>query len=213
MPTGARPAPPTGSARVAISGTIFTLPFTNVFWLSLVSSTPAVADLNSIIDTMLASYNTRFGALMSTDVGATISAVASWTTAPGLGIETIRTHALAPTGTATVPDAAACHVVNWTIAARYRGGHPRTYFPGVQSAHVTSGHLLDAAVLANWATASAGFLADVNAATHGSITTSTLGTVSFALHNAWRVPPVFEPYLGSGVRSILGTQRRRLGGR
>jgi hypothetical protein len=213
MPTGPRPAPPTGSARVAISGTIFTLPFTNVFWLNLVSSTPVVADLNSIIDSVLASYNTRFGALMSVDVGGTITAVASWTTAPGIGIETVRTHALVPTGTATVPDAAACHVVNWTIASRYRGGHPRTYFPGVQSGHVTNGHLLDSAVLANWATAAAGYLADLNALTHGAITSTTLGTVSFASHNAWRVPPIFDAYLGAGVRSILGTQRRRLGGR
>jgi hypothetical protein len=54
---------------------------------------------------------------------------------------------------------------------------------------------------------------DVNALTATHVSAVALGTVSFARHNAWRVPPVFYAYKSAGVRNFIGTQRRRVGGR
>jgi len=210
MPVGARPEPPVDTVRVAISGTVFTHHWTNVFWLRFTRSGAAtITDLNSIIDTMLASYNTQLVAKLGSNVAGG-SAEASWITAVGVELNTVRSVTFAPSGNPSVEDASACAVMSNTISARYRGGHPRTYLPGPQAAHIVNGSTLDGTILPGFITNAAAFRNAVNAASSGAVTAVELGAVSFVNGGAWRTPPVFRPFTGSTIRATLGSQRRRI---
>jgi len=105
---------------------------------------------------------------------------------------------------------AAC--ISWRLRAHYRGGHPRTYLPGIpDSAKVNvdewSGSFTAAAV-----SAANAFKNDCNSAGSGTVTDTQLGTVSFVHAGAWRTPPIFRPFVGDAfMDSRIDTQRRRLG--
>jgi hypothetical protein len=214
----ARPAPPVDTVRVAVSGTVFNHKWTNIFWLKVTTDgTRTVNDLASVLDTLLASFNTRFCAQMGSNLGGTITAEGVWQTSSTNILDVVRTHAAVPSGIASVGDAAACYVVSWKLGLRYRGGKPRTYLASVPASSVTNGSDITSGELTAMAAAAVGFMADVNAATATHISAVQLGTVSFftnggseTLPPTYRTPPVFEPYTGSGIRTKLGTQRRRI---
>lgn len=183
----------------------------NVFWLNLAQSSVAQADLDAVIDSLVAAYNTRFAGFIST--GATIAeARASWIYSAGNVLESDRVYSDACTGGTGIDSLAVCYVIDWKITDYYRGGKPRTYLPGVVQSASTDARTLTSTARSSLATAAQGFRTDVNAITHGGITAVTLGVVRFASQNAWLNPPVFRAYTTASVRSILGTQRRRYGG-
>lgn len=104
-------------------------------------------------------------------------------------------------------------VCGWSITARYRGGHPRTYQPGiaVTDADVNSGRLLSSAKMTAWQTGFANFLNNFNTIPLSGGGAPSLGTIAYFRHNAPLVPPVFYPYQSAEVRPRFGTQRRRMG--
>lgn len=211
MPSGHRPQPPVGTARVAISGTNEAgTPWVNVFWLNLTSTTHVAADLKSIVDSMVAAYATRFVALMSSNYEQT-GVKASWLYAAGNSLEYASSYANVGGIASAEASDAVCAVVNWSITDFYRGGHPRTYLAGLPQSKITNGRTVLVAHATTLATAAGNFITDCNALTHGGISAAALGTVRFASGNAWLSPPVFRGYGGATVRSILGTQRRRYG--
>jgi hypothetical protein len=83
----------------------------------------------------------------------------------------------------------------------------------VIAANTSGNNTLTAAYQASIAAAAVLWLSDTNALVGAHILTTKMGTVSFASHNAWRVPPIFRAFTSASVRGIYGTQRRRLGGR
>lgn len=210
MPSGHRPQPPVGTARVAITGHGDAgNPWVNVFWLNLTATTHVSADLASVVNTLVNSYSLRFAPYIDNAYIFT-NVKASWLYASGNVIEYSETLSAGGTGGTGISTDATCTLINWAISDYYRGGHPRTYLPGVPSAKITNGRNLDATYASNVAAAANGYLSDVNAATHGGISATALGTVRFASGNAWLSPPVFRAYNGASVNPIISTQRRRL---
>lgn len=211
-----RPVPPTGTCRVAVSGTASGHRWVNVFTLKLTDDgTQTVADLNTIIDGLLASYNTRFSACMSGAV-AGVTGDAAWQTSPTTQLAVERTHAIGPSGV-QIDDASACTVVRWKIAARYRGGKPRTYLPIPEQGNVTNGSDLSSAYQTTVVTNAQAFMNDVNALVGVHVSQVQLGTISWftargslAVPPVYRTPPIFEAFTGAGVNPKLGTQRRRI---
>jgi hypothetical protein len=212
-PPGRRPQPPVGTCRLAISGTRNSLPWTNVFYLKLVDDgTQTSADLKSVIDAVLAAWNTNVRPQHTTNV-VTTDGKAVWITGVGTALEYEASVGYTGAASTDVNDNAACQVVNWAINQYYRGGHPRTYHPSIVSTHIINGSQVDAATQSNTAAAYTAWKNAVNALTATHISSVALGTVSFARGNVWRTPPVFYAYQSCGVRNFLGTQRRRIGGR
>lgn len=210
MPSGHRPQPPVGAARVAISGHGYANnPWVNVFWLNLTATTHVVADLKSVVDSMVASYALRFAPWIS-NTNAQTGAKATWLYASGAAVEYAGSYSNTGSGASNPASDATATLINWSISDYYRGGHPRTYLPGTPSNHITTGRIVDASFQSSVATAANNFLSDVNALTHGGISAVALGTVRFASNNSWLSPPVFRAYNAASVRAILGTQRRRL---
>ncbi len=214
MPSGPRPQPPVNTCKFVVSGDIFGIhSWVNIFYLKLTSAgAPNAGDLGNVIDAAAAAFNTRIAPLM-TSSWETQTFEGTWLTTGGGAISVTKNHNYTGGGGAALQDAAASYLIDWNINAYYRGGHPRTYLASVQTAHVTSGSLINSTAVSNLATGANGWLSDVNALTHGDITGTALGTVSFQTAKNWRVPPIFRAYQSASVRNLLATQRRRIGGR
>jgi uncharacterized membrane protein YphA (DoxX/SURF4 family) len=212
-PAGHRPAQPVGTVRLAISGTNNGYPWTNVVYLKFTDDgTQTAADLKTIIDAVMASWNTNIRPDHCTSV-ITTDAKAVWVTSVGNALEYESSVSYTGGQSSPVPDNACCAVINWAINRYYRGGHPRTYHPSLPTGQVTSGALIAAGFQSTLAAAYTAFMNAVNALTATHVSIVALGTVSYAVGNAWRSTPVFYPYKSVGVRNTMGTQRRRLGGR
>jgi hypothetical protein len=210
MPTGTRPAPPVGTVRLTLSGTLATHKWANVLWLLLTSASPASADLNTLLTAINTAWGTRVRPLLGTDCSLTLMQ-GVWLHAAGS--EIVGTNATVQTGgvgEASVNSAAACFIISNHISSYYRGGHPRTYLPGVRASAVTNGSAISGSVLTSLTTGWNNLRTDINALTAGGITAVQLGTVRFQSGNAWLTPPVFRAFINSTVRSTLGTQRRRI---
>jgi hypothetical protein len=210
MPSGHRPAPPVGTARVAITGHgAAGNTWANVFWLSITATTHVAADLKSIIDSMVAAWATEFQGQMASPYVQT-GAKASWLYASGQVLEYGGSYSNAGTSGSSYISDASCVVIDWSIPDYYRGGHPRTYLAGVPSAALSLGRTLTSGYQTGVGTAASTWATAVNGLSHGGISAVTLGTVRFASANAWLSPPVFRAYASASVRPVLGTQRRRL---
>lgn len=102
--------------------------------------------------------------------------------------------------------------VSWTIDSRYRGGHPRSYIPGVQSTILASGSgsQLAASFITNIQTAANNIITRFNAGTLPGTDTEELGTIRYAGKTGGPYPK-FYPFQGALIHPRLDTQRRRLG--
>jgi len=196
--------------RLTFSGTIQTHKWACVLWLLLTSSSPSAADLTALLALINSAYGTRVKPALGNDM--TMSLMQGvWLHAAGS--EIVGTNATPQTGgigEASVNSSAACFIISNHISSYYRGGHPRTYLPGVRASSVTNGSAIAAAILSTLTSGWNSFRTDVNAMTTGAITAVQLGTVRFQSGNAWLTPPVFRPFINSTIRGTLGTQRRRI---
>lgn len=196
--------------RLILTGTLMGHKWVAILWLQLTATSRTQAALQTIVSGVSSAWGANFITGFPNTYSLT-SVEGIWIT-PGAG-EIIATDNTVRTGTSTtaaVMDASATYVVSWRLNAYYRGGHPRTYLPGVRLDFVTNGSDITAGQLSTLQTSALAFLNAVNALTATGITATLLGTVSFQSGNAWRTPPIFRPYTGVGISSKLGTQRRRI---
>jgi hypothetical protein len=113
--------------------------------------------------------------------------------------------------------AAACYLANWTVARRYRGGKPRSYFGGVSAADTSSLFDFSTATQTAWATGLANFLAAHTTTVGAGVTFSGLVCLSYydkALNPIppyTRTAPVAYPITAGELHLRICTQRRRLG--
>jgi hypothetical protein len=103
-------------------------------------------------------------------------------------------------------------VASWQIAARYRGGKPRWYIPGVPASALTASY--GAGFLSSWQTATeTAMKAFYSAFQLGTANTHeyTWGTISYVTGDAPRVTPLFRFFTGVQLHGRLDSQRRRSG--
>jgi hypothetical protein len=101
--------------------------------------------------------------------------------------------------------------ISWSLAVSYRGGHARTYLPGVPASVMDALNTINNTTASGIASAAAGFHTDLEGFTASSIPSVEHGIVSFVRAKEWRTPPVFYRIVGAHVDARLDTQRRRLG--
>lgn len=207
-----RAAPPAGSLRFAVSGVA---PgggaWANTFWIATTVATPTTAQMNTIASSLYSSWKTAWQGLLGDDWTITL-AKATYYGASGYVIvgEDIVTDVGTGSGNAFTDQVTA--VVSWLVATTWRGGKPRTYFPGI----LTTGDLLDNAhINSTLVTALEGagtaWMTAVNAFTSAPLTSATLGTIRFFSGGVPLGTPVFLPYAGVFVHNRVATMRRRLG--
>jgi len=115
-------------------------------------------------------------------------------------------------GTAEDPGTpAGCSMmVNYQIARRYRGGHPRSYFPALANGAVDTPGTWDSTVVSDFNTVLAAVFVAMNSSTSGTTDLSGQCCVSYVDDNAYRVDNLVEPVTGMSASNRIRTQRRRL---
>lgn len=109
--------------------------------------------------------------------------------------------------------ASACTLVSWEIARRYRGGHPRTYFPigTVGSLASDSSKLFDPTYLEAVSAACETFRGVCSYMDGGTGFTWNLASVSYTSGLTPRPIPIHDNVTSAVVRERVCSQRRRLG--
>jgi hypothetical protein len=135
------------------------------------------------------------------------------TDTPGLDVTSADAHS---------PQVAAA--ISWNTGEKYKGGKPRTYFPGISIAHASpqGGNVWASAFIAALKAAAAAFLGHLITLLGAQLAGAEVGTLHRSKNGAWLTPgPTFVPYktiTGSNpvigdvqVHQRLDSQRRRLG--
>lgn len=193
------------------TGTISSKPWAAVQWLEFpLTDTPTAADLAAAAAFIGNAYGSNIIAHMHNSVTHAHTKL-SWY---GVGediVEGEASFALSGSGVGTCCPANVCLAISWHVAIGYRGGHPRTYVPGVPINSTDFVSLVGGTFASTLAAGGNTFRTNVNGHTETSITSITLGTVSFVRNKNWRTPPVFVPFVNATVDLRLDSQRRRLG--
>lgn len=203
---------PDNSVRVAISGTVNSENYANIFWCQLATSSSIIqADLDAWLNTFRDFYATDLLPQVSNAVAQNLASAVLFT--PGGGaLHSVHSESAGGSHSGTgIDDNSAAIVLSWAINAYWRGGKPRTYLPNPTTGQVDDGNAVNGSAITAAAAAAEDFRGDVNGITQGTITGTQLGVVSFRSGNVDRTPPLFYAYTGVLVHTRLGTQRRRLG--
>lgn len=115
-------------------------------------------------------------------------------------------------GTPLPANVACC--VSWKIGTRYRGGHPRTYFPGPTTADCVTQTTWLAAYVTAMNNAAAAIRTAINGAASGGATWAMCAVSYYhkvAGAEAYKVPPDSWLVTGTAVHTRIDTMRRRLG--
>jgi hypothetical protein len=106
-----------------------------------------------------------------------------------------------------------CAVLGWQGLRRYKGGHSRSYIPGVPSSLLADNQTLSTAAIDSFNTGGTDYIAALNAIATVAGVTFTFSILHGKLHNPATkapIPPYLEPILQPRCDTLLGTQRRRL---
>jgi hypothetical protein len=119
---------------------------------------------------------------------------------------------LGSAGTAedTASPAQCCVLMDYSIARRYRGGHPRTYWPAVAYGSIATPSTWNADIVTDFIAAWEAMVATMGVVTSSGITIISQVSVSYVDADAYRVDNVTDFILAPSVSSLIRTQRRRV---
>jgi len=186
-------------------------PAANVLHLGYSSAPPSSTDLGSLANSFAALWsvnvplmstycppNTILDEVVCTDLSSDSSAIGSYV------------DGSAGSSVGQPLSAGSAFLVNWLITRRYRGGHPRTYWPAWTSNLIQTSTAWYAGTVSEMAEKMTALRSLVEHQTIGALTTTTLGAVSYYTGNSPRVAPIFESFVGFRVNGLVATQRRRI---
>lgn len=200
------PAP--NCVLVRVKGIYGTSIFNNVLHLQYTGGAPTTADLSTLATSINSAWTTNFAPLMPIGVNVTGIDLADLTNpAAAAGSFTVTS-----TGSraGTIMNAATACCVSWIINSRYRGGHPRTYFPFGVAGDTGSTRTWSSAFQTTVNNAANAFRTALNAITISG-TTYKMIALSYKHNNEMRDQPVPYTINSNVTHGRIDTQRRRLG--
>jgi hypothetical protein len=185
------------------------VPCANVMHAQYEGGPPSGADLEAIAEEIATAWwaealysiysnSTVFVGIRITDLNSDTGAVGEFSEGGG------------GTGEEGTLPAQACVLTNITIARRYRGGHPRIYFPPPQWDTMDSATQWKSTTVSTFTTAVTALQASLSSASNGSTVLTSPVCVSYRDGDDWRVDNLVEPWTGFSVSPIVATQRRRV---
>ncbi len=194
----------------------------NRFFLQYAGTAPSNTNLNDLAEETTDQFGFNLQSLMNVDTALSKVEITDLT-APTAAFGT---HAEVLTGTraGAVVTADSCVLESLSIARRYRGGHPRIYWPFGVSADLQTLQTWTNALVAAVAAGLAGFYATLEAAvwaggvslqqvsvSYYHLFTVTTGTTGRARNvSTPRAMPLVDFVTGDNVRNGVATQRKRL---
>jgi hypothetical protein len=157
-----------GVAQSKFTGTTYGIPFALIWHWRFGTSTAAwnATDLTTLANTLFNSFNTRLKAFFPTTVSfQSVQTVDLTNATPATGASTGAAYAGGSTSNFT---ANVCILINFHIAARYRGGHPRTYLPTPYAAASSDGRTVTPSAVTSYQNGFVGMVGDVVTALPGS---------------------------------------------
>jgi hypothetical protein len=185
------------------------LPAANVQYVLYSGTAPTPGDCAAIANDLGTAFWTVAESLYSEQTIFEAVRVTDLTTLTG----SEGTHAfnLAGTDTVNVPmPASACVLVDHTISRRYRGGHPRTYYPALSALQYSAPNHWVSGAVSQMGNAVDAFAAEASTFNEGGCVGVYVVNVSYVTGGAPRVAPVIDQITGSVVSGIIRSQRRRL---
>jgi len=183
----------------------------NVLHYSYTSSAPAAVDLQSFAAALGAACPTSYLSNLSSLQKLTEVIATDLSSPTGLqGIANVSKQGTSP-DTGNEP-ASASLVCQFQINQRYRGGHPRAYFPGLTQSHLQNMQQWSSATLATLQPLIQTWMQTPVGQTYGGLTGMQHVSVSYFHAHALRPTPQVFTVQGYSLNPIIGSQRRRLRG-
>lgn len=209
------PLPPAPQVvRIAVSGTNQSHPWANIMHLKYIGASPTDVQLNALCASIGTLWSTTFATLVPSSTVQTQVVAVDLTDASGkTGIDSTQHPGTATAGITLPVNVAMC--VTWKTGMRWRGGHPRTYITGLQTADVISGNNWATGTLTNALAKATAFRTGLNGLTAAGNTWSFVvlrrhQTLTDGSHVPLN-PPLPVPIAGELVDHRIDSQRRRLG--
>lgn len=212
-----------GVLKVALSGTLFKgNEWLSRYYLSYTGTAPTVTQLGTFNAALITSFGTNLKSLMNNENSLT-QVESIDLTSPTSAVATTSASVAGTRGTAILP-AQIATVVSYEIARRYRGGHPRGYWPfGVETdlgqeqawtptyiGLVNTGWTAFLASNTTTPWSGAGTVAQCNVSYYKGFTVITNPVTGRARNvPTLRVSPVVDAVTAFVTRASPGTQRRR----
>lgn len=209
--------PVAGVIKIAQSGTIGVYNWANVLHAQYSGGPPDVADLTTFAGALEASWATNIKPLQNSDTILTKIAITDLATTSGALGEW--TGSTAGSQSAQINSANACILMDYPSSFRYRGGHPRTYWPPFPAPDLQdAGHWTSGAV-ASFVTATEVYLGLLYTSTYTSLTLAGQCAVSYVYTpvggspGTRRTTPLVMPITRNSfsVPTEVASQRRRIG--
>jgi hypothetical protein len=194
---------------VKLKGTIGLGRWNNIFYLQYTGTAPSTGDLTTLANNIATAWSTNLAPMAPATVALTEVDLADLSNSTAATAQ-VSIAAIPGTRAGTANTNQACMVASWQINHRYRGGHPRTYFPFGVQADVTNGSLWTTAFHTAAVTAINAWRTALNALTTGS-TSYKMISVSYYVGGAVRPAPLPFTINGGVVHGRVDTQRSRLG--
>lgn len=183
---------------------------------------PATADCDTVANAANASFGTHLAGLLFT--GSSLESIVVTDLSSSSGAVGINPGSIAGTRSGTHLTGTECTLVSYSIARRFRGGHPRSYWPfGVagdlqdeqhwSSAYVATAQTAidnDNAALIAAVWSGGGSLGPVNVSFYSGFTNFTGPTGRMRPRSNVRLAPLVDPILGLTVQVGIASQRKRL---
>jgi hypothetical protein len=183
----------------------------NVLYLECEAASPTASDLTTLAGNIRTAWTSAVAAKFDTHWSLQQVEITALDGTENQGVDSTIVPGTGGTNPLP-PQVAAC--ISWHIPAAYRGGHPRSYQPGIDQGYLTStgSNEMSPTAAINLAVAWDNFITAVDALTMLGDAV-VLGTVSYIRNKAPRVTPVFYGYVEglTRVNTRLASQRRRSG--
>lgn len=161
-----------GVAQTTLQGTIAGNPFACVWHWQFPGDTGLwnAGDIQHLADDLFTGVRTAYiGVFPSNCTVTAVNAVDIGTGTPAVGVSTGAPWT--PTGSNTSLTPAACALISFRIAARYKGGHPRTYLPGMTFLAAPDGENVSTTYQNTYEGQFSGFVSGIQDMTHYSKST------------------------------------------
>lgn len=201
--------------RVRLAGSISAVsPWNVILHWNYTGPQPPSTTINALCSLFAAAWNTHLAPVHHTTVTLTTVEAVDLTAPDAAFGSAIVSHSGLLTGTPLPASVAVC--VSWKVNYRWRGGHPRSYFPAGTTASTTNQRTWTALAVQNFETAVNGWFGAMNAATSGAVSGRLTCLRRYQTLVAGQPPTEITPplpldFVAFDVDSRIDTQRRRLG--
>jgi hypothetical protein len=193
----------------------------NVLHYSYSGGAPAVADLTAIGNKLGSGYGSALSVYLPTSTSLTTVTLTDL--AAPTGNEAIVTMSHPGTGIGVALAGNTATVMSFLINVRYRGGHPRAYFPSMSQNWQADPQHWTSAAGGQFTTAMQAFLQGINGFQSGATTIGSQVAVAYFKGHTWSqdqhgnwkkiptrlTPPIVNVISSYRTNLVVGSQRRR----